>query len=535
MRVLRGVLGALLAVLGLLVAAVGAGAAFWLIGPDDTVYSGEQHLAVQGRTLVTSPTLINQHGPTLHVRAQSVDGMPVFIGVGRNFDVVSYAEAAAYTSLVQIKYPVAFSTEEHIGATSPLTAPATLDWWLAKATGPAKQELVWPIQDGPYQVVVMPARGDAPVDVQLEFGLEIPHAFLAALAVLLIGLVLLFLAWRTFRRKPKAKPTTAPVAQEEPVAKKPAALRTALSVTAVLTLTAGCAGLPEANTVTALSRPAVTADSARAILTRYDEVAAKAARTRDLKAISTVEADEQLERTQTTYQLAGLRKGPAKPPTPLAQAAVAAPEYSSYPMRFATQTGDRQFGVWVRPTAGAPWRRSFAATADAAAKVPSITGAREISSDRTAPAAEDFARFLEKSGTSPAASGSAPDSKAFTLNPGVDALLKIQQARRSQTKIHGAAIRSTTDKFALASHPVTLLTPSGESLTFFTLTEKLIVATDGSHPINWADGDESVLSTRDYEDGLNAVYSHSVVLAFPAKGDPRVVAFSTQVLKADGY
>ncbi|MFF1822800.1 hypothetical protein ACFVWG_36220 [Kribbella sp. NPDC058245] len=533
MRVLRGVLGVLLAVLGLLVTVVGAAAAFWLIGPDDTVYSGEQHLAVQGRSLVTTPNLVDQHGPTLHVRARSLDGKPVFIGVGRNFDVASYVEPDAYTSLVQIKYPIAFSTEEHVGATTPLAAPATLDWWMAKASGPGQQSLAWPIQDGPYQVVVMPAAGNAPVDVQLEFGIEIPYAFLAALAVLLIGLVLIALAWLTFRRRPRRTATDA-VAQESAPDKTPANLRTALSVAAVLTLTAGCGGLPVDNTVTTLSRPAVTADTAHAVLARYDEVVVKAARTRDLKAASAVEADDQLERTQASYQLAGLRKAAVKPPAPFAQATVAAPEYSSYPMRFAALTSGRQLGLWVRPSAGVPWRRSFAATADPAAKMPSITGAREISSDRTAPLADRFAEFLGKSGNSPVVTGNPVDGKAFTLNPGVDALLKMQQARRSQAKIHGATIRSTTDRFA-ATRPVTLLAPSGESLAFFTLTEKLIVATDGEHVVAWADGDESVLSTREYDDGLNAVYSHSVVMVVPAQGNPRVVAFSTQVLKADGY
>ncbi|MFI5733037.1 hypothetical protein ACIA49_23160 [Kribbella sp. NPDC051587] len=522
MRVLRGVLGVLLAVLGLVLAVVGAAAAFWLIGPDDTVYSGEQHLAVQGRSLVTTPNLVDQHGPTLHVRARSLDGKPVFVGVGRNFDVASYVETDAYTSLVQIKYPIAFSTEEHTGSTTPLAAPATLDWWVAKTAGPGQQSLTWPIQDGPYQVVVMPAAGNAPVDVQLEFGIEIPFAFLASFAVLVIGLALIALAWLTFRRRPRRTAADA-VAQESATDKTPATLRTALSVAAVLTLTAGCGGLPVDNTVTTLSRPAVTADTGRAVLTRYDEVVVKAARTRDLKAASTVEADDQVERTQASYQLAGLRKAAVKPPAPFAQATVAAPDYSSYPMRFAALTSGRQLGLWVRQSAGTPWRRTFTATA--AATLPPLTGAREIASDHTGPIATSFANFLS-------AGGNSPDRKLFTLGPEVTALLADRAAQAKQNK---ALVASSTDRFTISSYPATLLTPAGESLAFFTVTEKLFIATDGSRPISWIDGDEAVLSSATYDSGLTATYSHTVVLVVPAKGTARVVAFGSQVLKAGGY
>jgi len=58
-------------------------------------------------------------------------------------------------------------------------------------SGAGTQSLAWPIADGPYDVVVMSADGKTAPDVQVNLGIEIPHAVLAALGVLLAGLILL--------------------------------------------------------------------------------------------------------------------------------------------------------------------------------------------------------------------------------------------------------------------------------------------------------------------------------------------------------
>jgi hypothetical protein len=92
--------GVLLALLGLLVGLAGAAAAFWLIGPDDTVKSGDQHLTSKGLAIASSPDLLDRHGPVLHVEAHSTNGKPVFVGVARDFDVASYLKGFAHTSLV---------------------------------------------------------------------------------------------------------------------------------------------------------------------------------------------------------------------------------------------------------------------------------------------------------------------------------------------------------------------------------------------------------------------------------------------------
>ncbi|HZX08918.1 hypothetical protein [Kribbella sp.] len=86
-------------------------AAFWVIGPDDTVHSGEQQLSSKGLAIATTPQL------------------------------ASYLKGVGHTKLMQVRYPIALSTEDEKGTAGPLTAPASLDWWVAKANGTGTQRI----------------------------------------------------------------------------------------------------------------------------------------------------------------------------------------------------------------------------------------------------------------------------------------------------------------------------------------------------------------------------------------------------------
>lgn len=211
MRVIRRVFGVLLALVGLVVAVVGAAAAFWVIGPDDTVQSGEQALSSKGLAIASTPDLLNRHGPVLHVDVRSAKNQPVFVGVARDFDVASYLKGTAYTKLVQVQFPVALTTQDQKGTAGPLPAPSTLDWWVAKANGAGTQSIAWPIEDGPYDVVVMNSDGKTAPDTQVNLGIEIPHAFRTALGIFVAGIILLALGILLvlFRRRPKkTQPTS---------------------------------------------------------------------------------------------------------------------------------------------------------------------------------------------------------------------------------------------------------------------------------------------------------------------------------------
>ncbi|NIK59480.1 hypothetical protein [Kribbella shirazensis] len=305
----------LLALVGLIVAVAGGLVAFWLIGPDDTVYSGEQSLSSKGLAIASTPELLDRHGPVLHVDVRSTKDQPVFVGVARDFDVASYLKGVGHTKLVQVQWPIALATQDEKGTAGPLTAPNTLDWWVAKANGAGTQTLTWPIEDGPYDVVIMNADGNTSPDVRVNLGIEIPNAFTTALAVFAVGIVLLAVGilLMLFRRRPnhpQAIPTQLPHPPEyAPTAQGGGTARRVLAVGLSIGLVSGCAAVPHTDAVAALSRPAVSNQVAADVIKRYDEVSNAANKRRDGKLIATVETGDLLRQTirvhSTTEQLVG--------------------------------------------------------------------------------------------------------------------------------------------------------------------------------------------------------------------------------------
>ncbi|TCC43198.1 hypothetical protein [Kribbella sindirgiensis] len=200
MRFARITLGLLLALSGLLAAIAGAVAAFWLVGPDNTITTPRRELASTGLAVVTAPSLLDRHGPTLRVSASG--DKPLFIGVGQDLDVRDYLAGTAHTRLVQFDPPATFGTQELRGDTKKLTPPGELDWWVAQSA-PGAQAVNWPIQDGLYDVVVMNADGTPAVGAQVSFGIEVHRLFGICLLVLGAGVVVLALGLAlVLRRRP---------------------------------------------------------------------------------------------------------------------------------------------------------------------------------------------------------------------------------------------------------------------------------------------------------------------------------------------
>ncbi|MEV0282750.1 hypothetical protein AB0H36_01390 [Kribbella sp. NPDC050820] len=231
MRFARTALGLLLTLAGLVVTIAGAVAAFWLVGPDNTVTTGSRQFTSQGLAVISAPDLLDRHGPTLHVTATG--DKPVFVGVGQDLDVADYLAGASHTRLIRFDPPATFGTQEMRGRSARLTPPAELDWWVAEAGGTGRQSLAWPIQDGRYDVVVMNADGTPAVGADVRFGVEVERAFGVCLLALGAGILVLALGLvLTFRRRkppgvapiprllpaPVAMPAPQPAALPEPVA-----------------------------------------------------------------------------------------------------------------------------------------------------------------------------------------------------------------------------------------------------------------------------------------------------------------------------
>ncbi|MGW1341777.1 hypothetical protein ACWCOV_12030 [Kribbella sp. NPDC002412] len=216
MRFARTALGLLLTLTGLMVTIAGAVAAFWLVGPDNTVTTGSRQFTSQGLAVITAPDLLDRHGPTLHVTAAG--DQPVFVGVGRDLDVADYLAGASHTRLIRFDPPATFGTQEMRGRTARLTPPAQLDWWVAESSGSGRQSVAWPIQDGRYDVVVMNADGTPAVGADVRFGVEVDRAFGVCLLALGAGILVLALGLvLTFRgRKPASLQAPTPIALPAP-------------------------------------------------------------------------------------------------------------------------------------------------------------------------------------------------------------------------------------------------------------------------------------------------------------------------------
>ncbi|WP_241996607.1 hypothetical protein [Kribbella antiqua] len=498
--------------------------------------------------IATRPDLLDQHGPTLHVDARSSNGKPVFVGVARDFDVASYLKGTAHTSLVQVEYPIALTTQDQKGSSSPLAAPDGLDWWVTKAAGAGTQSIAWPIADGPYDVVIMSADGKTAPDVQVKLGIEIPNAFLASLAVLVLGLLLIaggiFLILGRRRRPVAPAPVVAegyaPPQHQTPVGP----LRRVVAVTAVLALVSGCSAIPKSDTVDALTRPAVTDDAAVALIKHYNEINNKANSTRSNTLIATVEGGALLRQDLADYTID--RAGKAEPIRAFTYTSpvIGAPTFGSYPMRFVSSagiTGNKEYrhlGLWERETAGSPWLMTFSAGPKATAKLPDLAGLRSVSKAdgatlAAAPqvAANNLAAYL---------TGGAKSSHAAAFTPNADLsqlLAGIAKAKAEMAK-QPAVFGKVTNAFT-AEPSSAFMTKSGSALAFVTLTDRYSVLAGAGYQLGWGQAPETAFSPSavKYQGALTKTTLHDAVLVIPPKGKGKIqiLTFESQIVDAGGY
>ncbi|WP_134004668.1 hypothetical protein [Kribbella sp. VKM Ac-2566] len=550
---IRRIVGVLLALVGLIVVVVGGVAAFWLIGPDDTVHSGEQSLSSKGLAIASTPELLNRHGPVLHVDVRSSKNQPVFVGVARDFDVSSYLKGIAHTKLVQVQFPIALSTEDEKGTAGPLAAPATLDWWVTKANGTGTQSIAWPIEDGPYDVVIMNADGKTAPDVQVDLGIEIPKAFTSALGVFAAGIILLavgilLVLFRRGPRKPHpAQNATSPPQPVQQPASRIAAAQRVVVVGIAFGLTTGCSAVPPADTVTVLTRPAISEQVAAAAIKHYDEVSNAAAKRRDEKLIATVETGDVLRLSQAGYRIdrvldkAG--KGIADPTTHV-KPSIGVPSYGGYPMRFVASAGMSAYkdyqvlDLWERRSAGEPWLVSHQVTPEKKVKLPPLKGLRPV----TAADNEKLAASPEAAGKALAgyfnAGTKSSHAALFAPSADVTSILRTVADAKSLLK-DPKSYRAVIDTFRLSGTPTAFMTSSGEALVFLSLTEEFQLQVGPNLSIYWAQGSPgSAFSppTTKYDSAITSTTLYQAALVVPPKGAKiRILSTADELVEAGGY
>jgi hypothetical protein len=106
------------------------------------------------------------------LRARSVSGEPLFIGIASPADVDAYLADVRHAVVTEIADPATTYIEQPGGA--PTVAPADADIWIAQSSGTGTQDIVWPLRQGAWAVVVMNADGSAGVDVTADVGATFP-------------------------------------------------------------------------------------------------------------------------------------------------------------------------------------------------------------------------------------------------------------------------------------------------------------------------------------------------------------------------
>ena len=137
---------------------------------------------------------------TVRVRATTVDGDPVFIGIAREQDVDRYLRTSAHEEISDVHGgPFSYDSVRRAGRAAP-ASPATATFWAASASGPDTQAVTWTPDVGRWAVVVMNADRSPGVAADISLGAKsgavLPVGFgllglgLTGLAVA-VGLILL--------------------------------------------------------------------------------------------------------------------------------------------------------------------------------------------------------------------------------------------------------------------------------------------------------------------------------------------------------
>jgi hypothetical protein len=130
----------------------------------------------------------------LRVRAESNDGRPVFVGIGRTEHVEDYLRGTAHDVVTDVEYdPFDADYSAHSGDRTP-AAPAQQDFWAASAHGGGEQAFTWDVDDGDWSVVVMNEDGSRGVDAEVSAGVRLGWLDEAGFVSLTTGAVLLLIA-----------------------------------------------------------------------------------------------------------------------------------------------------------------------------------------------------------------------------------------------------------------------------------------------------------------------------------------------------
>jgi hypothetical protein len=231
-RIVLIVLGSILALLGLAVAA-GGGFLLWV---DRTQREGgylttpNERFATSTYALTRERLEVDAGGPNwiwnddwlgkVRIRGESASEEPVFIGIGPEAAVAGYLGRVAHADVEDIELDPFRVDYRQIAGGAPRRPPTAQNFWAASASGQGRQTVTWDVREGNWSVVLMNADGARGVAADVDLGAKLSFLLWVAIGLLIGGalvlggsIALIVLAARS-RPPPAAPPTPAPTAGE---------------------------------------------------------------------------------------------------------------------------------------------------------------------------------------------------------------------------------------------------------------------------------------------------------------------------------
>jgi len=186
-RIALIVTGALAALVASVLLAGGAAALYGQVQKDDDGYlTSEAHRFDTGTRALATDNLDIDLGAAdsladdlgrVKIEAQSNDGKPLFVGIGRTSDVERYLNGVPHSTVHDVEDGPFDSfhaeTTRHAGNRHPV-APEHAGIWAASSEGTGKQATDIDFREGNWSVVVMNADGSLGVDADISAGASLP-------------------------------------------------------------------------------------------------------------------------------------------------------------------------------------------------------------------------------------------------------------------------------------------------------------------------------------------------------------------------
>jgi len=120
----------------------------------------------------------------VQVRASSLNGHELFVGIAPTWKVQAYLNGVAHSTFTHMMGNDPLLTDDQGGA--PQMLPAKAGIWVEQSSGTGNQSLVWSPRGGEWTVVMMNADASPGVSVATTAGAELPalHWVVGVLLVL---------------------------------------------------------------------------------------------------------------------------------------------------------------------------------------------------------------------------------------------------------------------------------------------------------------------------------------------------------------